>query len=797
MQRVSLLVCLVLLVGVSVTIFPAHIVAQSSTTIQTGEVTLSTVSEWESGALDSLIISNNDDGELRLGNDETDGVFVSELRNTSFAFNALGVVWQATVPSGTRLTLEVRGGVAPDQLGDWRSFESGDARSQADDGALATEAVLTFPPETAYVQMRAIFQSTVDNASPVLSDITLHYLDAPNSTTELAGLPRVPASYGPSTLTASPRIIQRVDWNGDRATEQIGRHVPRGIILHQIGDVTVGDDPRAFLRALVAYHREVLGWNDTAFHFIIDDAGNIFEGHLGGPTAAVPRLADGDSAIHIAVIGSGLPSDASRESLVGLLAWLGDAYDIAPTGTHTVVLSDGTTDRRPNVAAHSEVVSAAADPSLAFRARVGDWRRQADEATVRSRWYFAEGNVQDYAERLSVLNTSANDANVRFRLLRDPGEEVIRTATVDAGDRFDLVVNNIFSDTTSVPAIIEASETVIAERFMDFSTDISLSPGITQPARVWYFAEGTTDGDTRTFLVLLNPQSTTANATITYIQNDGTLSEQEVRIPGLQRTVVTVADGLPDAGFGMRVIATQPIVAERTMLFGPGATPDTGGFHTSPGILTLSRHWFFAEGTTQNPFDMSVLVLNPNEQPSNVAVTFQTPDGTSLTRRYAIPPTTRLAIDVNEVVPNLGVATTVEADRPVAVERALYWRDGQVGTVSSGAIQPAFTWRFADGRTGNNFQQFLLFNNPNENQSRVTVEFVLADGTQETQRVVMPGESRYTMAVHELYPDQQAIAATVQATQPIVAERSLYPGDPATESNRGGATAFGVPETDE
>ncbi|NOK61077.1 MAG: N-acetylmuramoyl-L-alanine amidase [Chloroflexi bacterium AL-W] len=797
MQRVLLLGCLVLWVSTGVTIFPAHLGAQSPATVQTGEVILSTVSEWESGTLDNLIISNNDDGELRLGNSETDGVFVSELRNTSFAFNALGVVWQAQVPSGTRLTLEARGGGAPDQLGDWRSFVAGDARSQTDDGALAIESVLTFPPETNYVQMRAIFQSTVDNASPVLSVIQLHYLNAPASTTELAGLPRVPASYGPSTLTPSPRIIQRVDWNGDRATEQIGRHVPRGVILHQIGDGTIGEDPRAFLRALVAYHREVLGWNDTAFHFIIDDAGNIFEGHLGGPTAAVPRLADGDSAIHIAVIGSGLPSEVARDSLVGLLAWLGDAYDIAPDENHVVVSSDGTSDRRPNIAAHSEVVPAATDPSLAFRARVGEWRRQADQTIVRSRWYFAEGNVQDYVERLSVLNTSANESSVRFRLLRDPGEEVIRTVTVDAGDRFDLVVNNIFSDTTSVPAIIEASETVIAERFMDFGTDVSLSPGITQPARVWYFAEGTTDGDARTFLVLFNPQSNTVNVTITYIQNDGTLSEQEVRIPGLQRTVVTVADGLPDAGFGMRVIATQPIVAERTMLFGPGNAPDSGGFHTSPGILTLSRDWFFAEGTTQNPFNMSVLVLNPNEQSSNVSVTFQTPDGTSLTRRYAIPPTTRLAIDVNEVVPDLGVATTVEADRPVAVERALYWRDGQVGTVSSGAIVPAFTWRFADGRTSNDFQQFLLFNNPNENQARVTVEFVLADGTQETRRVVMPGESRYTMAVHELYPDQQAIAATVRATQPIVAERSLYPGDPATDSNRGGATAFGVPEMNE
>jgi hypothetical protein len=58
----------------------------------------------------------------------------------------------------------------------------------------------------------------------------------------------------------------------------------------------------------------------------------------------------------------------------------------------------------------------------------------------------------------------------------------------------------------------------------------------------------------------------------------------------------------------------------------------------------------------------------------------------------------------------------------------------------------------------------------------------------------MPGGSRYTLAVHQIYPGQEAIAATVRSTQPLVAERSLFPGDPRGAANRGGATALGVPE---
>jgi hypothetical protein len=268
-----------------------------------------------------------------------------------------------------------------------------------------------------------------------------------------------------------------------------------------------------------------------------------------------------------------------------------------------------------------------------------------------------------------------------------------------------------------------------------------------------------------------------------------------VVIPPLRRTVIAVADALPGVGFGARVIATHPIIAERTMIFGPNSTLSSGGFHSSHGVVTLSRSWYFAEGTTTTPFQMWILVLNPNAQSTNAAVTFLTPDGTSLTRNYAIPPTTRLAINVNEVVPDLGVATTVVADRPVAAERAMYWKDNGAGTVTAGATAPAFTWRFADGRTSGDFQEYLLLSNPNKNQARVTVEFTLANGTKAAQSLIMPNSSRYTMAVHQLYPGQAAISATIQSTQPIVAERSLFPGSPDSATNRGGATSLGVPDT--
>ena len=802
MRRALLLFIPVLLAGVGLFVRAPLLAAQTSAQVQIGEVSLSKLADWQRGTLDGLLISNNADGELRLSDSSKSGTFISDVARTDFSFNAVGAVWKAIVPVSTTIQLEVRGGPTPEDTAAavWQPLPIGDARSQTDDGAMALESVRVFPPATTFLQFRATLSTAATNASPELQEITLSYLDATDGPPRAAGLPRVPAPYGPVTLTAPPQIIQRDSWGATAPTVPVVRQTPRGIILHQIGADDLADAP-PFLRALAAYDTQVLGWDDLPFHFVIDREGNVFAGRAGGPTAAVARFSGGDAAIHVALIGNSAPATLQQTALSSLLAWLGQAYDIAPTGEHTLAASGGAPATRPNIVTHFDVAPESADPSVEMRAQLDPMRQSADQATVRARWYFAEGNALTFSERLAVLNPSAGTANVRFNLLRQPGPAVVRDATVPAGGRADLLIADLFNDTSDVPAIIELNAPVVAERFMSFGSDITAGPGVTQPSRVWYFAEGSTKGTDKTYILLFNPQTVDATATIMYMQDDGRTAEQFVKIAPLQRTVVTVGDGLAGVGFGARVIASVPIVAERTMVFGPDNSATTGGVHTTHGVVKLSRHWYFAEGTTQAPFQMNILVLNPNAQPTNVAVTFLTDSGTSLTRKYAVPPQTRLPINVNEVVPALGIATTVVADRPIAAERAMYWNNSggslttpSAGAANAGATEPAFTWLFADGRTSDNFLEYLLLSNPSKNQARVTVEFVLANGTKASQSVVMAGGSRYTLAAHQLYPGQIALAATVRSTQPIVAERSLYPGAPGSAANRGGATALGVPE---
>ncbi|NJM05639.1 N-acetylmuramoyl-L-alanine amidase, partial [Candidatus Gracilibacteria bacterium] len=386
-------------------------------------------------------------------------------------------------------------------------------------------------------------------------------------------------------------------------------------------------------------------------------------------------------------------------------------------------------------------------------------------------------NVADYSVRFSFLNPTAVDADARLTLLR-PGAPIAQIIDVPANGRADFTVNDILADETTLPAVVESSAPILVERAMNLTTDIDGGPGIEQLARSWYFAEGSTAGDRRTFLVLFNPQTSDVPATVTYMGSDGAAFTQDVQVPAGQRLVISVYDILPNRDFGMRVIAAQPIAVERTMRFGAPTRGRSPGLHTGRGIQTLARRWYFAEGTTQAPFEMELMVLNPNEQPANATVTLLGPDGTSETRRYAIAPRAQLAINVNDVVPDLGVSTVVEADRPVAVERALYFNNGAAGTIGIGATAPAYTWRFVEGRTsGANY--FLLFSNPQQTRAVVTVDFIFGDGARATQRVEVPPQSRYTLAVHDIFPDEGAISATVRSSQAIIVERSLFPTGPA------------------
>src|SRR5690349_9422672 len=170
---------LLALVGAGLTPASGARAQQPQPQTQIAQVKLSSVVDWQNGTVGGLLVSNNEDGELRLTPDAYTGIFESNPLPASFAFNAVGATWKADLPAGTAVALEVRAtnAISPTAAwGAWQPLPAGDARSQSDPDALASPDVRAFPASSNFLQVRATLSSTVPQASATLSELTLFYI---------------------------------------------------------------------------------------------------------------------------------------------------------------------------------------------------------------------------------------------------------------------------------------------------------------------------------------------------------------------------------------------------------------------------------------------------------------------------------------------------------------------------------------------------------------------------------------------------------------------------------------------
>ncbi len=98
----------------------------------------------------------------------------------------------------------------------------------------------------------------------------------------------------------------------------------------------------AMLRAIYAFHRNVNGWNDIGYNFVIDRFGRIFEARAGGiDEPVVGAHAGGYNLVSsgVAVLGSFMSSPIStpaRHALQTLLAWKLSLHGVPSGGRVTV-----------------------------------------------------------------------------------------------------------------------------------------------------------------------------------------------------------------------------------------------------------------------------------------------------------------------------------------------------------------------------------------------------------------------------------------------------------------------------
>lgn len=296
-------------------------------------------------------------------------------------------------------------------------------------------------------------------------------------------------------------------------------------------------------------------------------------------------------------------------------------------------------------------------------------------------WYFAEGaTVPPFQTWILLANPNANTAHATVSFLKEDGNVVERSYNIAPGTRLNVFANTHVPN-AAIATTVVSDLPIVAERSMYFGTGSHGSTGVSAPGTSWYLAEGYTGGGFDTWILLANPGAISAQATINFLKDDGTVTTRTFTVGARSRLNVYANNHVPNAAFATRITSSQPIVVERAMYFGPGSAR---GGHNAEAAAAPAQVWNLPEGSTQSAFNTFVLIMNPGDSTANVTVRFLLEAGASATQSYRVLPHSRYTLWANQLLPAVAFSTVVSSDQPVVVERAMYFNNNSGGTVSLG-----------------------------------------------------------------------------------------------------------------
>ncbi len=322
-------------------------------------------------------------------------------------------------------------------------------------------------------------------------------------------------------------------------------------------------------------------------------------------------------------------------------------------------------------------------------------------------------------------------------------------------------------------------------------------------SNTWYFAEGSVGNNFQEYLTLLNTSPTqTATVTTTYLfEHKPAISKQHTVAPSARATV-SVNDDLqvkttdPQEAVATIVQSDNPIVAERPLYF------DFHSIRSGTDVLGSTSangtSFYFAEGDTRQDatrtYSTYVTLLNPNTtQTAHVTIHYYN-NGLRGTQTLNVGPMQRGTGTPAAVNLYQQVAISVTSDIGIVAERPLYFSDNiptaggrTLGAASATGATTLGTnagsdWLFAEGFTGNNFQEYLVLANFTNANVTANVKLEYTNGSTQTIPVNVTAFSQsyfdVNNAFHHPYagctPTTEVSAEVTTSTPVIVAERLMY-----------------------
>ena len=284
------------------------------------------------------------------------------------------------------------------------------------------------------------------------------------------------------------------------------------------------------------------------------------------------------------------PGSTDAEVTITYMVWSGDnvekAYTVPATSRRSIKVND---DVGPGQ--DVSVLLQSTQPIVAERPMYFNYHNKwtgghdvVGAPGTDTEFYFAEGTTRDNAtdgtfeEWLCIQNPGTTDATVTLTYMYTDGTTDTAQVPVTAESRRTVSVAEAVVPDRDVSIKVESDQQILVERPMYFNYQNKWAGGhdvmgLAIPRDTFYFAEGTTRGNTQDgyfdeWLCLQNPGNTDAEVTIIYMVWSGDNVEQTYTVLATSRRSIKVND---DVGAGQDVSvlirSTQPIVAERPMYF--------------------------------------------------------------------------------------------------------------------------------------------------------------------------------------------------------------------------------------
>ena len=183
--------------------------------------------------------------------------------------------------------------------------------------------------------------------------------------------------------------------------------------------------------------------------------------------------------------------------------------------------------------------------------------------------------------------------------------------------------------------------------------------------------------------------------------------------------------------------------------------------------------WYVAEGSTYGGFETWILVQNPGTETAHVTFTYMTGEGEKEGPATDVPPGSRVSVNVADTVESFDVSTEVNSDKPVVVERALYYNQRQCATGSLGATGMSTNWYVAEGSTWGGFETWILVQNPGSEPAEVNLKYYTDKGMEFGPVITVQPGTRRSVNVADTVETPE-VSTGVTSDNPVVVERALY-----------------------